>query len=124
MNIKGIAKEAITFSELMNGREKIETEQIIKYYTNGITITAIDPVVVMEDGEEKEFYVFLMEEEPKKFAFSGYVLKKIFDRLLTEARGDLGALNAELKRTKDLKVKLSTSKTKDGKRMVTTVEIL
>lgn len=124
INIKKIAQEAVTFSELMSNREKIETEQIIKYHEEGITITSIDPVTVIENDEEKMFYVYLIKEEPKKFAFSGYVLRKIFDNLLNEFNGDLGALNAELESSGDLRVKLKSSKTRDGKRQVTAVEVI
>lgn len=123
IDIRKIAREATTLSELMEGREKIETEDIIKYYKNGITINKVDCVSIIEDEQEKNIYVYTFKEEPKKFAFSGYVLKKIFDNILYAMGGDVGALNNELEK-EDFKVILKAGKTKDGKRNVTIVEVL
>lgn len=125
MNIKNIARKSTTFSELMLGKTKIETEDIIKYYDKGITIREAEGVDMPDSRNEDgmaHFYIFTFEEEPDKFAFAGYVLTKIFDDILTECAGDIEQFNKELLR-QGLKVKLSTSKTKN-KREVTTVEVI
>lgn len=116
--LQNIAKAAVQMSELMQGREKIETENIIKYHGEGITINQIDKVTA-EDGD---FYVYTFEEEPEKFAFSGFVLNKIFDNLLKDYEGDFDGINGDLEKY-GLRVKLTEGKTKN-KRQITNVEVL
>lgn len=125
MNIKNIARRSTTFSELIVGKEKIETEDIIKYYDKGITIREAEGVAMPDSRNEdgmSHFYIYCFDEAPEKFAFAGYVLTKIFDDILVECGGDIETFNKELSK-QGLKVKLSTSKTKN-KREVTTVEVI
>ena len=117
IDIRKIAQQATVMSELMEGREKIDTADIIKYYKDGITINAADKVQVSDETKEGgvgEFYVFTFEEEPKKFAFSGFILSKIFE-------GDFDEFKTAL--ADGLKVKLKEGKTK-GKQNITLVEVL
>lgn len=124
IDIRKIAQQATVMSELMEGREKIETENIIKYYKDGITINAADKVEVSDETKENgisEFYVYTFKEEPKKFAFSGFILSKIFDEILEAVEGDFYEFKNAL--ADGLKVKLKEGKTK-GKQNITLVEVL
>ena len=123
MDIRAIAVKATQLSELMEDREKIETEDIIKYYPDGITIIGADPITLTnEKGEESSFWVYIFGEDDNKFAFSGFVLNKIFDNVLEQCGGDLDEMNDELEKG-DLRVKLSTGKTK-SKQQITNVKVL
>lgn len=127
MDFKKIALDATTMSELMNGRDKMDTEELIKKYPDGVTIDFIDNVnMSQEDGEAENVWIFVTEEQPNKFTFGGFVLAKIFNNILAEFEGDYDAMieeyNSSLKEDK-LRVKLERAKTKT-KREITKVTIL
>lgn len=127
MDFKKIALDATTMSELMNGRDKMDTEELIKKYPDGVTIDFIDNVnMSQEDGEAESVWIFVTEEQPDKFTFGGFVLAKIFNNILAEFEGDYDAMieeyNSSLKEDK-LRVKLERAKTK-SKREITRVTVL
>lgn len=127
MDFKKIAMQVTTMSELMNGREKMDTEELIKKYPDGVTIDFIDNVnMSQEDGEEESVWIFVTEEQPDKFTFGGFVLAKIFNNILAEFEGDYDQMieeyNSSLKEDK-LRVKLERAKTKT-KREITKVTVL
>ena len=127
MDFKKIALDATTMSELMNGRDKMDTEELIKKYPDGVTIDFIDNVnMSQEDGEPENVWIFVTEEQPNKFTFAGFVLAKIFNNILSEFEGDYAEMietyNSALKEDK-LRVKLERAKTKT-KREITKVTVL
>ena len=127
MDFKKIALDATTMSELMNGRDKMDTEELIKKYSDGVTIDFIDNVnMSQEDGEAENVWIFVTEEQPDKFTFGGFVLAKIFNNILAEFEGDYAEMietyNSALKEDK-LRVKLERAKTKT-KREITKVTVL
>lgn len=127
MDFKKIALDATTMSELMNGRYKMDTEDLIKKYPDGVTIDFIDNVnMSQEDGEAENVWIFVTEEQPDKFTFGGFVLAKIFNNILAEFEGDYDAMieeyNSSMKEDK-LHVKLERAKTKT-KREITKVTVL
>lgn len=119
INLRNEAQKALTLSELTENRDKISTEEIIKNYPDGITITNLDLVEIRKQSN----YVYTFAEEPNCFAYAGTVLKKVFDKLLTAEKGDLKQLRADLKAQKGLRVKLATAMTLDEME-VTTVELI
>lgn len=127
MDFKKIALNATTMSELMNGRDKMDTEELIKKYPDGVIIDFIDNVnMSQEDGDTENVWIFVTKEQPDKFTFGGFVLAKIFNNILAEFEGDYGAMieeyNSSLKEDK-LRVKLERAKTK-SKREITKVTVL
>lgn len=126
MDFKKIALDATTMSELMNGRDKMDTEELIKKYPNGVTIDFIDNVNMQQEDGEENVWIFVTEEQPNKFTFAGFVLAKIFNNILDEFEGDyaemIEAYNSALKEDK-LRVKLERAKTK-SKREITKVIVL
>lgn len=126
MDFKKIALDATTMSELMNGRDKMDTEELIKKYPNGVTIDFIDNVNMQQEDGEENVWIFVTEEQPDKFTFGGFVLAKIFNNILAEFEGDYDAMieeyNSSLKEDK-LRVKLERAKTKT-KREITKVTVL
>lgn len=126
MDFKKIALDATTMSELMNGRDKMDTEELIKKYPNGVTIDFIDNVNMQQEDGEENVWIFVTEEHPDKFTFAGFVLAKIFNNILDEFEGDYAEMiktyNSALKEDK-LRVKLERAKTK-SKREITKVTVL
>lgn len=126
MDFKKIALDATTMSELMNGRDKMDTEELIKNYPNGVTIDFIDNVNIQQEDYEENVWVFVTEEQPNKFTFAGFVLAKIFNNILDEFKSDYAEMietyNSALKEDK-LRVKLERAKTK-SKREITKVTVL
>lgn len=126
MDFKKIALDATTMSELMSGRDKMDTEEIIKKYPDGITIDFIDNVNMQQEDGDENVWIFVTEEQPNKFTFAGFVLAKIFNNILAEFEGDYAEMietyNSALKEDK-LRVKLERAKTK-SKREITKVTVL
>lgn len=126
MDFKKIALDATTMSELMSGRDKMDTEELIKKYPDGITIDFIDNVNMQQEDGEENVWIFVTEEQPNKFTFAGFVLAKIFNNILAEFEGDYAEMietyNSTLKEDK-LRVKLERAKTK-SKREITKVTVL
>lgn len=126
MDFKKIALDVTTMSELMNGRDKMDTEELIKKYPNGVTIDFIDNVNMQQEDGEENVWIFVTEEQPDKFTFAGFVLAKIFNNILDEFEGDYAEMietyNSALKEDK-LRVKLERAKTK-SKREITKVTVL
>jgi hypothetical protein len=126
MDFKKIALDATTMSEIMNGRDKMDTEELIKKYPEGITIDFIDNVNMQQEDGEENVWIFVTEEQPNKFTFAGFVLAKIFNNILAEFEGDYAEMietyNSALKEDK-LRVKLERAKTK-SKREITKVTVL
>lgn len=126
MDFKKIALDATTMSELMNGRDKMDTEELIKKYPNGVTIDFIDNVNMQQEDGDENVWIFVTEEQPNKFTFAGFVLAKIFNNILAEFEDDYAEMietyNSALKEDK-LRVKLERAKTK-SKREITKVMVL
>ena len=126
MDFKKIALDATIMSELMNGRDKMDTEELIKKYPNGVTIDFIDNVNMQQEDGEENVWIFVTEEQPDKFTFAGFVLAKIFNNILSEFEGDYAEMietyNSALKKDK-LRVKLERAKTKT-KREITKVTVM
>lgn len=126
MDFKKIALDTTTMSELMNERDKMDTEELIKKYPNGVTIDFIDNVNMQQEDGEENVWIFVTEEQPDKFTFAGFVLAKIFNNILSEFEGDYAEMietyNSALKEDK-LRVKLERAKTK-SKREITKVTVL
>lgn len=126
MDFKKIASDATTISEIMTGRDKMDTEELIKKYPEGVTIVFIDNVNIQQEDGEENVWIFITEEQPNKFTFAGFVLAKIFNNILAEFEGDYAEMiktyNSSLKEDK-LRVKLERAKTK-SKREITKVTVL
>lgn len=126
MDFKKIALDATIMSEIMNGRDKMDTEELIKKYPEGVTIDFIDNVNMQQEDGEENVWIFVTEEQPNKFTFAGFVLAKIFNNILAEFEGDYAEMietyNSALKEDK-LRVKLERAKTK-SKREITKVTVL
>lgn len=118
-DLKKLAKSQLTLCELMTDRDKIDTEDIIKYHPDGITIREFEHNIETENGVT---VVYVFDEEPEKFAFGGKVIQNLIEGLIEDYDGDISELKEDIK-AQGLKVKLTSSKTKKGL-PVTIVEVV
>lgn len=123
VSIREIAMKETTISDVMNGREKIKTEDIQTKFPNGITIDDIDLIenINYDEGTVDSYYVYAFKEDKSRFAFAGSVLKRIFDTIGKECGGLEKARKAIAEQ--GLKVQLFEGRTKVG-RAVTLVKVL
>lgn len=112
-----LAIEQTTLSELLEGREKMTTEDIIKEYPNGVTITEVDMITCEIKGEENTFPVCTFKENKTSYFFGGIVLKKIIKSWIN-ACGTIEEVNKELAISKGVKIQLSYGKTKGNDQIV------
>lgn len=123
MNIKSIARKATIVAEIMENREKGDTNHLIQA-NRPFTINNCELCLLPgDDGNTERVYAYTVKELPDNFFFAGFVLKKIFDTILEECQGDLEEMYALIKQ-ETLPVKFGEKKTKDGKRTVTTIEVI
>lgn len=116
-SLKKIAEKELTLSDLMVERDKIDTEEIIDTYEDGITLDQIDMCKI--DDEEVAVYTF--REDKDVFAFGGHILKNLFKSWIEEY-GSIEEVNKALVK-ENIVLTLSRGKTKDGKREITKVAI-
>ena len=83
---RDIAKQKLVFSELMNGREKMETEDVLA----AGELTLIDFELVQKGN--KEFCVCIFEEDLSKFYMGGMVLTDLCRELKDELGDDYSAV--------------------------------
>lgn len=115
-----MAKEAVSLSEIMKGRTKIDVDEL---YGQEITITGFD-IMSMTDksGEQKEFAVCTYAEDDGAFFFGGTVLTKICKNWLTDYDSPAEASEA-LAAEGGVAIVMSKGKTKNGNK-ITNVEII
>ena len=95
----------------MENREKVNIEDIITDYPEGINVTGVSIITV--DGED--IAVFNFEEDPNSFFFGGKVLTDLAkDWLADIGEGDLKKMNEELEKDGGCVLKLSRKKNKKG----------
>lgn len=122
-NFKQSAIDATSLSELMTGRTKIDTTDVVAKYPEGITVTAVDMIEYEKDGKPVEYPVFLFAENENAFYAGGIVLKKIAQAWVSPFDGDYTAMSAELKNQGGVKIKLSVGRSKNGN-TITNVDIV
>jgi hypothetical protein len=123
MGFRDLAIEATSLSELMNGRTKVDTNDIIAKYPDGITITAVDMVEYEKDGNPVEYPLFLFSENEGAFYAGGVVLKKIAKAWASKYDNDYAAMSKALAEEGGVKIKLSIGRAKTGN-TITNVDIL
>lgn len=128
-DFKKAAQKEVSLSEIMVGREKLSTEEVIG---RELTIDAFDfapkfdndgnRIIDESTGEVDEFGVITFVEEPGKYYCVGSVFTKVCKAWAAGFATTEEASKA-LKESGGVKVKFSPSKTKKGNNL-TAVEIL
>ena len=119
LNLKALAVESTQFSELTVNREKTETDDIIKKYPDGITITGFDFVTTAKD----RYPVIVFAEDDTKFFFGGYLFTKLFDYWIEKSDGTVEEVSNYLKEIGGLRLRLFKTRTKAGNSL-TNFEVL
>ncbi len=114
-----IARKATTLSPIMSGRDKIQMDDLISEYPDGVTVTGFDIINTNADS----FPVFVFAEDTSKFAFGGTILHNILDEFVSYFDGDIEKTSNELANSGGIKLKFYKSRTKTGNN-VTLVEVL
>lgn len=118
VSLKRIAEKQLTLSDLMVEKDKIDTEEIIDTYPDGITIDEIDVCTI----DSEEVYIYTFRENKNVFAFAGHILKNLFKAWI-ECNNSIEEVNELLSKEK-MRLKLERGKTKDGKREITKVSLI
>lgn len=117
-NFKAIAKEHTEGSFVTVGREKVDIDDIINAYPDGVTVMEFDFLT----GKNGEFAVCAFKEDEKACFFGGKILT---DMCKAWADGYETAKDASADLTAEggVKLRFKRSKTKDN-RDVTLVEVV
>ena len=119
-----LAQRATTLSPIMEGRDKITTEAIIKKYPDGITLDGFDMVTTPDkDGNPNTYPVFTFAEDPSVFLYGGKALHDVATLWLSHLEGDIEATSTALKASGGVKVKFTSTRTSAG-RNFTKIEVI
>lgn len=109
---------------LFEGRQVLKNDMVIALYPDGVTIIAAEVFEGIDDkGQQYEMAAYQIAEDSSKACKGGKVLVKIFKEWLNGYDGNTDAMNADLKASGGVKVKLSKVITPRGK-VVTNVDVL
>lgn len=108
---RDVAAKTLSLSDLMAGREKMTTDELI-----GQTVTVIefDFATVTDKGVEKVFPVLIFAEYPDRYYCGGALLNKMCVAWAAEFDGDVGAASNALSDEGGVQIRFSTGKTKSG----------
>lgn len=113
-DFRALAMKATTLSDLMVDKEKLSSEDIVREFPDGITLTDFDIVTTGEDT----YPVFSIAEKPDHFYMGGAILYKIVNSFVEAFDGDIDGAAEEFAKSGGLKVKLSMGRTKRGNSLV------
>lgn len=115
-----IAAKTLSLSDLMAGREKMTTEDLI-----GKTVTCVefDFAAINDKGTEKIFPVLIFAEYPDKYYTGGTLLNKMCQAWAGEYDGDVSAASNALSDEGGVKIRFSSGKTKSGNNL-TNIDVL
>lgn len=129
-NFKQAAQEATVLCKLMQGRDKLDTQDVVG---KDLTIIAFDfapkfdqqgnPVVEMTTGEQDVFGVVVFKEYPDNYYNVGTVFTKVAKTWAEEYKGDTVQASVDLAAQGGVTVRFTEGKTKRGNNLVN-VEIL
>lgn len=111
MKFKKAAQKATSTSKVMEGKVKIDIDDIIRAYPEGITIDAVDIL----QGTDGDFAVCGFIEDPNAFFFGGSVLTSVVKEWVNMFGGDCEQTSAELAAEGGCKVILAHAKSKNGR---------
>ena len=116
-NLANMAKSFANSNPILNGREKIDSDTIVKSFSKGFTPKEVARVDITDrnTGEPKHYYYIAIKEDDTVIISSGHVLTNLLDQLATTC-GDVDSLNAALATDDSLLLIPSMKKSKNGNR--------
>ena len=112
MDFRNSAINATSGSEIMEGRNKINTDDLIVNYPDGITIIGFD---YLTDDTGETYPVIKFSEDDTKFFFGGCMFKTICDAWISEFDNNIDATSKALGESGGVKVKLALKKSNSGR---------
>ena len=119
-NFREIAAKTLSLSDLMAGREKMTTDELIGKI---VTCIGFDFATITDHGEEKTFPVLIFKEDPEKYYCGGTLLAKMCAAWAAEYDGDVAAASDALYDEGGVKISFSSGKTKSGNNL-TSVDVV
>lgn len=120
-DFRKVAQSTLSLSELMAGREKLDTSDIVN---KDLTIVNFDLATMeTEEGDTSTFAVVHFEEYPDKYYNGGTILTKLVTAWANLFNGDVEEAAAAFLETGGVKVRFKESKTRRN-RDVITIEVL
>lgn len=104
------AKKKTTAPAIMDGKAQIKTDDLIRAYPNGVTVTGFD----MLNGDDNEFAVLTYGEDSTKFFYGGCVMTKVVNSWIADFDGDIDVACDALRQSGGVKVKFEHAKTRKG----------
>lgn len=115
-DLRKIAQQQTVLSKLMEGREKITMETLVRNYPNGVTVTGVDLVPDTKTGDM--YSIFTFSENEKLFASGGIVFNKVVNAWLREYDNDIEMLNHDLPEMGGVKIRFSYGRTANNRDIV------
>lgn len=119
-SFREIAAKTLSLSDLMAGREKLTTEDLIG---QTVTVTEFDFATINDKGTDKTFPVLIFAEYPDRYYSGGTLLAKMCAAWAAEYDGDISAASAALNDEGGVKIRFSAGKTKSGNNL-TNIDVL
>lgn len=116
-NFRQSAIKETTLSDLMTNREQLTTDEVA-----GRTLTVDEFDIVTLQG--KAYAIVVFKEYPDRYYNGGMVLTKICMNWVSDFDGDVEATSDALHKAGGVQFRFITGKTKDGKRNLTSVEVV
>lgn len=111
-----LARKATIISTIMENRDKITTEDIIRDYPEGITINGFDLITTPnQEGVNSTYPVITFSEDDSKFLYGGKALMDIVSLWVANFDGDIETTSNALKAAGGVKIKMTNAKTKQGR---------
>lgn len=105
-----IARRETTLSPLMEGKEKLDTDDVIKLYPKGFTVNGFDMVKAGVDS----YPVLTIKEDSTKFIFGGAIMNNICLAWIEAFDGDIEAASEALNESGGVKMMFEKTRTKTG----------
>lgn len=116
-NLADLAKSFANSNPILNGREKIDSDTLVRSFGKGFTPKEVSraDIIDKKTGEPKHYYYIAIREDDTVIVTSGQVLTNLIDQLVTTC-GDVDSLNASLAADDSLVLIPSMKKSKNGNR--------
>lgn len=111
-NFYAAAEEITAGSDLLRGREKLSTTQVIMKYPEGVTVIGFD---LLTGKRGTPFAACIIKEDPGVYFNGGKTVTEIVSAWLRLYDGDLAKCNYDLSVKGGVKMRLIHTTTKDGR---------
>lgn len=113
------AKAIQAKSPVMEGREKLVIEDVIRIYPEGVTVNRFDILHTREkDGTTKDYVAFNIAEDDKVFVNGGKGMLDIAMAWVEDFDGDITGAAEALYAEGGVKIKFTKTKTKSGNNFI------